>query len=206
MSPETPPPAASGSASSPAHKERLTKPQKLLRLLGGVLDPRAWAHLLKIVNYYNYTHVQPLRKLTRGPGVNISPTAAFSNPERIEIGARVNIGAGCVIWAGPSSGRIRIGDDALFGPEVMLTAASYRYEDGHPVTQQAMDEADIEIGRDVWIGTRAVILPGARIGDGAIIGAHAVVRGEVPAMGIAVGSPARVVSSRKMNPDATPLD
>ncbi|SHF86325.1 Acetyltransferase (isoleucine patch superfamily) [Loktanella atrilutea] len=181
-----------------SHKARLSKGQKLLRLLGSVLDPRAWAHVVKIVNYYNYSHVQPLRAITLGPGANISPNVAFANPERITIGARVRLGVRCVLWAGPGTGRIVIGDDVMFGPEVMLTASSYRYNDGHPVTNQAMDEADIVIGNDVWIGTRAVLLPGARIGDGAIIGAHAVVRGEIPAMAIAVGSPARVVSQRQI--------
>jgi acetyltransferase-like isoleucine patch superfamily enzyme len=84
----------------------------------------------------------------------------------------------------------------MFGPEVMITASSYRYGDGHPVTDQAMDEADVVIGNDVWIGTRAVLLPGTTVGDGAVIGAHSVVRGDIPAMAVAVGNPARVVSQR----------
>lgn len=181
-----------------AQKKALTKPQKALRLILSALDPRAYLHALKIVNYYNYAHVQPLRAITLGPGAAISPNAAFSNPERISAGRGLRLGARCHLWAGPKSGRITIGDDVLFGPEVMVTAASYRFNDGHPVTEQAMDEADVVIGNDVWVGTRAVILPGARIGDGAIIGAGALVRGEIPAMAIAVGTPARVVSTRKI--------
>ncbi|MEI4488205.1 acyltransferase [Frigidibacter sp. MR17.14] len=184
------------SAQDPAHKARPSKAARLLRLLKSTCDPRAWAHAVKIVNYYNYSHVQPLRKIRLGPGANISPTALFANPERIEIGARVRIGSDCMLWAGPGRGRLVIGEDVLFGPGVMITAANYRFDDGHPVTDQAMDEADVVIGNDVWLGTRAVILPGARIGDGAIIGAHAVVRGEIPAMAVAVGAPARVVSQR----------
>ncbi len=190
-------------SNTPAHKLRLSRAQRLWRLLCGVLDLRAWAHLLKIVNYYNHTHVQPLRKLQLGPDPAISPTAGFSYPERIEIGARVRIGTRCVIWAGPGKGRVIIGNDVLFGPEVMITAASYRYNDGAPVTEQASDEADVVIGNDVWLGTRAVVLPGARIGDGAIIGAHSVVRGEIPAMAVAVGSPARVVSQRQITEPGT---
>lgn len=179
-----------------AHKERLSKPQRFLRLLVAVFDPRAWAHGLKLINYYNYAHVTPLRSITLGPDANISPNVAFANPERITIGARVRLGVRCMIWAGPSTGRVVLGDDVMFGPEVMITASSYRYNDGQPVTDQAMDEADVVIGNDVWIGTRAVLMPGTTIGDGAIIGAHAVVRGDIPAMSVAVGSPARVVSQR----------
>lgn len=181
---------------APAHKLRLSKPARLWRLVKATLDPRAWAHLIKIVNFYNYTHVQPMRKITVGPNASISPTAEFSYPERITMGARVRIGTRCVIWAGPGTGRVTLGDDVMFGPEVMITAAGYRYNDGHPVTDQAMDEADVTIGNDVWVGARAMLMPGTRIGDGAIIGAHSVVRGEIPAMAIAAGTPARIVGKR----------
>lgn len=181
-----------------SHKERLSKPQRALRLVLSVLDPRAWAHLLKVVNYYNYSHVAPLRKITLGPGAQISPNVAFANPERIVIGARAHLGVRSILWAGHTKARILIGDDLLLGPEVMMTAAGYRYNDGAPVTDQAMDEADIVIGNDVWIGTRAVLLPGARIEDGAIIGANSVVRGTIPNGAIAVGSPARVVGQRQI--------
>jgi virginiamycin A acetyltransferase len=55
---------------------------------------------------------------------------------------------------------------------------------------------DTVIGNDVWIGREAVILPGVTIGDGAIIGAHAVVSRDVPAYAIVVGNPARVTRLR----------
>lgn len=180
-------------------KTRLDTGGRGLRLLRSLLDPRAWAHLARMVNYWNYSHVQPLRAVRRGEGCGISPDAVFSNPERIVLGSRVEIGSRCHIWAGHASGRIVIGDDCLFGPEVLVTAASYRYNDGHPVTRQKMDEADVVIGRDVWFGTRAIVLPGATIGDGAIIGAGALVRDDIPAMAIAVGQPARVVGQRKVD-------
>lgn len=55
---------------------------------------------------------------------------------------------------------------------------------------------DTTIGNDVWIGRDAVVLPGVTIGDGAIIGAHAVVARDVPAYAIVVGNPAQVVRHR----------
>lgn len=183
-------------AETGAHKQRLGRTARLLRLLKGTFDPRAWAHLFKLVNYYNYSHVVPLRKIRFGSQPSISPDVVFSNPERIKIGDRVRIGSRCHIWAGPRDGRISIGNDVLFGPEVMLTAATYLYNDGSPVSDQAMREADIEIGNDVWLATRAVVLPGARIGDGAIVAAGAVVKGTIPAMAIVAGAPARIVGQR----------
>ena len=149
-----------------------------------------------MVNYYNYIHVIPRRIMKCGPGAVISPDASFANPERIEIGKNVAIGSRCHIWAGPSSGKIIIGDDCLLGPEVMITAAGYRFNDGSPVTRQLMDEQDVVLGADVWLGARAIVLPGVQIGDGAIVGAGAVVTKTVAPGAIVVGQPAKPVGRR----------
>jgi len=82
-------------------------------------------------------------------------------------------------------------------PDVLVTAAEYRFNDGSPVTKQPMDEADIVIGNDVWLAAKVVVLAGAKIGEGSIIGGGAIVRGEIPPFSIAVGAPARVVGQRK---------
>jgi acetyltransferase-like isoleucine patch superfamily enzyme len=87
-------------------KKSLSKPAKLLRLVGSMLDPRAYAHAIKIVNFYNYSHVQPLRAIALGSDPAISPDASFTNPERISIGDRVRIGSRCSLWAGPRDGRM----------------------------------------------------------------------------------------------------
>ncbi|WP_367363951.1 CatB-related O-acetyltransferase [Candidatus Tisiphia endosymbiont of Nedyus quadrimaculatus] len=52
------------------------------------------------------------------------------------------------------------------------------------------------VGNDVWFGTNAVIMPGVTIGDGAIIGAYAVVTKDVPPYSIAVGNPSRIIRKR----------
>ena len=57
-------------------------------------------------------------------------------------------------------------------------------------------KGDTVIGNDVWIGQNAVILPGVRIGDGAIIGANSVVGSDVDPYTIAVGNPAKVLRKR----------
>ncbi|RIV83043.1 acyltransferase [Aurantiacibacter zhengii] len=181
-----------------ARKDSPSRLRRLFRLVGSSFDPRAWLHLFRIVNYYNYSHVAPRRQVRFGESPNVSPDTVFTNADRIEIGNRVRIGSRCYFWAGPSTGRIIIGDDVLFGPEVMLTAASYLYNAGTPVTEQPMKEADICIGNDVWLGTRAIVLAGASIGDHAIIAAGAVVRGDVEPMSIMAGSPAKRIGSREL--------
>lgn len=190
----------------PVRKSARSRTQRLVRLLLSALDPRAWAHAVKIVNYYNYSHVAPLRRIRRGADVAISPNATFANPDNIVIGDRLALGARCALWAGPGSARIVIGDDVLFAPGVMVTAANYRFNDGRPVSGQAMDEADIVIGDDVWIGANAVILPGATIGTGAIVGAGSVVTGVVAPFTIVAGAPARVVGQRQPWDEETPGD
>lgn len=181
-----------------ARKKSLSRQGRLVRLLLSLFDPRAWLHLIKIVNYYNYSHVEPMRRLRIGSDYRVSPDVNFSNEQNIAIGERVSIGSRCFLWAGPDKGRIVIGDDVLFGPEVIITAANYRFNDGAPVTKQLMEEGDVIVGADVWIGARAIILPGVTIGNGAIIGAGALVRCDVPPFSIAVGVPARVVGQRNI--------
>lgn len=55
---------------------------------------------------------------------------------------------------------------------------------------------DTTVGNDVWIGTKATIMPGVTIGDGAIIGAHAVVAKDVPPYSVVAGNPGRMVKQR----------
>ncbi|MFN3863725.1 MAG: acyltransferase [Erythrobacter sp.] len=165
-------------------------------MLRSTFDPRAWLHLFKIVNYDNYTDVAPLREVNFDGPYNVSPDAMFQNPSRVYLGKRVRIGSRCHLWAGPANGCIRLGDEVLFGPDILVTAAAYRYQCGSPVTEQPVAEADVIIGNDVWLATRAVILPGTTIGDGSIVAAGSVVKGTFPPISIIAGSPAKVVSAR----------
>ncbi len=99
----------------------------------------------------------------------------------------------------------QIADGVLF----VTASANHRYDgvSSYPfaVFDGGFDEpraslpgpgADTVIGNDVWIGTRATILPGTRLGDGVIVGAGAVVGGEIPPYSIVGGNPARVLRQR----------
>lgn len=68
---------------------------------------------------------------------------------------------------------------------------------GQPMPNKSLGHRrGIRVGNDVWIGRDAAIMPGVTIGDGAVIGARAVVAKDVPPYAVSVGNPARVVRYR----------
>jgi maltose O-acetyltransferase len=86
---------------------------------------------------------------------------------------------------------VEIGDDTTIAPRVEIIAhdAATKHVLGKTLVQR------VTIGSRVYIGTAAIILPGVTIGDDAVIGAASVVRHDIPAGAVAVGAPARVVST-----------
>jgi len=134
---------------------------------------------------------------------------------RLEVGRWVHVGNGNSIRC--HEGSLRIGDKVVLGRDnivncyldveigaatlvadwVYVTDFDHRTEDVHvPIKDQGIVKAPVRIGPDTWIGTKVTVLRGARVGRGCVLGAHSVVRGDVPDYAIAVGAPARVVRNR----------
>lgn len=109
----------------------------------------------------------------------------------------VEIGARCVINGAifAVNSRVVIGDHALvaFGVVLADRFAPVPHVPDTPAAAPAGAEPSILVGDNAWIGTRATLLAGARIGEGAIVGAACVVDGEVPPFAIVAGNPWRVV-------------
>ncbi|PHQ72430.1 MAG: hypothetical protein COB93_00050 [Sneathiella sp.] len=166
---------------------------RVLRLAGGVLDPRAYLHALRIVNFYNYAHARPRRELNLGDDVEITPNVTFYNATRISIGSRTVIAARVSLMAGGVHGRIFIGQDCMIGPDALVTAANYRGDPEGRHRSSGMREINVILEDNVWIGAGAVVLPGVRIGRGAIIGASTVVSENVPPGAVLVGAATRKV-------------
>ena len=95
-------------------------------------------------------------------------------------------------------GRVTIGSHFHSGIELLIIAQNHNYDHGQhiPYTPEDYIYKDIEIGDCVWIGSRVTILPGTKIGEGAIIQAGSVVHDEIPPMAIAGGNPAKVFKYR----------
>lgn len=87
-------------------------------------------------------------------------------------------------------GGVWIGNGALIGHNVVLATINHGIDPTHRGDNRP---APIRIGKDVWIGSNAVVLPGVSIGDGAIVGAGAVVTKDVPVNTVVGGVPARVL-------------
>ncbi|MFN0244247.1 MAG: acyltransferase [Planctomycetota bacterium] len=106
------------------------------------------------------------------------------------------IGDGCVISRGVhivAFRNIAIGPGSMIGEYASLRDANHRLDLDRPVRTSGHDAAPITIGREVWIGRGAVILPGVAIGDRAVVGANAVVTKDVPARTVVAGVPAKVL-------------
>ena len=108
------------------------------------------------------------------------------------IGKHVRITARCRITC---AGTIRIGDDALFAPDVFITDHNHGMDPEAPggYSPQDITVQDVTIGEGVWLGQRVCVLPGVTVGAHSIIGANSVVTHNIPPYSMAVGSPARVI-------------
>lgn len=113
----------------------------------------------------------------------------------IRVRSRSSIGSNTVIV---SMDGVEIGEAVLFAGGCYLSAGNYEFKDSNtPVMdQQVYTKGPITIGTGAWLGTRATILDGVKIGAGAIIGAGAVVMKEIPQKAVAVGVPARIIRIR----------
>jgi acetyltransferase-like isoleucine patch superfamily enzyme len=112
----------------------------------------------------------------------------------IVLGDGANIGFNCEVF---SASRVTIGRSVLIAAYAYVIGGDHDFSDpSTTVLDQPRTSVGVTIGDGVWIGAGAKILDGVDVGDHAVIGASAVVRESVPAAAIAVGIPARVISSR----------
>jgi len=126
-----------------------------------------------------------------GKNVNIEHGAYFT--PGLSIGDRSGVGINCEL-----NGPITIGRDVMMGPEVVIYTSGHEFGSTDiPMMDQGSTAAKpVIIGDDVWIGRRAIIMPGVTIGNGCVIGAGAVVTKDMPPYSVAVGVLAKVVKNR----------
>lgn len=110
----------------------------------------------------------------------------------VVIGRGTVINSGCVLYTGNG---IRIGCNVLIAANCTLAPSNHAFDDPErPIRAQGFQPSrgGIVIGDDVWLGANCVLLDGATIGAGSVIGAGSLVRGTLPSFCLAHGTPAAV--------------
>lgn len=133
---------------------------------------------------------------------NLQGNALVNSRTRVFHQGNVYVEEGVAVTGGflnaGSNGKIVIRRDAILGPNVVVLAESYNCMGNRkPVKDSPKKYAETIIGEGSWIGANAVILPGVKIGKGAVVGAAAVVTKDVPDFAVVVGAPAKVIKYRK---------
>ncbi len=123
-----------------------------------------------------------------GEGATIRPPFHCDYGFNIRLGAGVFLNFNCVILDVVA---VTIGDRTQIGPGVQILTADHPRDAAGRASGRECGRP-IRIGRNVWIGGGAIILPGVTIGDDALVGAGSVVTRDVPAGATAMGNPARV--------------
>lgn len=120
--------------------------------------------------------------------VDDGTTLAVYGRGRLELGARSFVGHHATIAAREL---VVIGIGTFLAE--MVSVRDHDHVPGRPPSSGEALVSPVRIGDDVWLAAKVTVLRGAEIGDGAVVGAHAVVRGVVPAGAVAVGIPARLL-------------
>ena len=130
-----------------------------------------------------------------GKNINIEKGVYFGDGSQVDVGDNTKIGLDFEVL-GPAI--FTLGKNVMIGPDVLFITINHRFDRTDiPVKEQGHQSPEgIVVEDDVWIGARVIVLPGVRIGTGAIVGVGAVVTKDVPAFTIVGGNPAKVIRNR----------
>jgi acetyltransferase-like isoleucine patch superfamily enzyme len=147
-------------------------------------------HVINKIPFYFIRHFfyRRVYKLKMGSGSSIHLNC-FINRFNIEIGKNSAINRRCYL---DGRGGIIIGDNVSISPEVHLITAEHDLND----SSFGYITDSIELEDYVWVGTRAIILPGVRLGKGCVVAAGAVVTKSFPEFSVIAGVPAKLISKR----------
>ena len=115
--------------------------------------------------------------LGEGSEIGVNAEVVASEGGCVNMGPRVFLNRNCIVVACDS---IEIGEGTAIGCNVIILDHDHKYVSEGPQPWNEVKTASVQIGKNVWIGANAVILPGSDIGDNAVIAAGSIVKGKVP--------------------------
>lgn len=119
--------------------------------------------------------------------LNLVPPLYTDFGKNIRIGKKVFINFGCTFM---DRGGITVDDNTFIGPNVQLITENHGIK---PDERRTLISKPIVIGKNVWIGAGAIILPGITVGENAVVGAGSVVTKDVPTNTVVAGNPAKII-------------
>jgi acetyltransferase-like isoleucine patch superfamily enzyme len=114
-------------------------------------------------------------------------------PDKLRIGSGTYVNRYTIFDAHQ---QLHVGRKVMIGPHCYITDADHGNEAGASVQSQPMRAAPVVIEDEAWLGAHVTVLPGVRIGRGAVVGAGAVVTRSVPDNAVVAGVPARLLRRR----------
>lgn len=128
--------------------------------------------------------------------IHIEPGFEISNTMHIKFAGTAYIGPNARI---SGTGILYFGDNTIIGPNVQIMTSVHDYTTGvlpydgsHNITK------DIHVGKNCWIGSDVIIMPGVHIGEGCVIGAKSFINHDCPKGSIVAGVPGKVINHRNM--------
>lgn len=160
------------------------------RVLGVEITGYVWMRHIEISRNWSDIYLEKDVSLDRGV---VFVTGGLPKRGKITIRSGTYVNR-YTIFDGHES--IEIGRRCMIGPHCYITDGDHTTEPGTAVQAQPMQKAPVILEDEVWLGSHVVILPGVRVGRGAVVGAGSVVTRSIPANAIACGVPARVMRMR----------
>lgn len=101
-------------------------------------------------------------------------------------------------WGSLIAGKVNIGSNTIIGSYVTVSGSNHTFSDHNKlIKEQGVNIKGVNIGDNVYIASRSIILDGVTIGSHSVIGAGSVVTKDIPPYSVVVGNPARVIKTRQ---------
>lgn len=161
--------------------------------------------MLKISDKAQISQLADIEQSTRGTAIIIEDGVMIDSFVKVKpvggqgdlfVGKNSKINSGCVIYTGNG---VRIGENVLVAANCTFAPVNHEYRSKTiPIAEQRfkLSKGGIIVEDDVWIGANCVILDGAILRKGCVIGANSLVNGELEPFSIYMGSPVKKVGER----------